>query len=60
MTDMKTQVFREGDLVSDPHLLPARIVSLFKMDGIRYAIVKNWDGYKSKIKINDLKRYSHE
>lgn len=57
---MKKKYFREGDAVNDPHLLPARIVSFFKMDGIRYAIVKNWDGITSKMSINDLKKYSHE
>ena len=57
---MKKKYFREGDAVNDPHLLPARIVSFFKMDGIRYAIVKNWDGITSKMSVNDLKRYSHE
>ena len=52
--------FREGDVVTDSHLLPARIVSFFTMAYLMPSIVKNWDGIKSKISINDLKRYSHE
>ena len=54
---MKKKYFREGDVVTDPHLLPARIVSFFKKNGIRYAIVKNWDGIKSTMSVNDLKKY---